>query len=202
MEKKYAFFPSWRATGDLSVNTIAFGILLRTYYEDSNLRTVLRGGSKNFFRCHFLVRAPISCKLDFWASWDITNHVRNLFHSKIPLHLRDRGRGSKKPSIFHDFGRFSSQIPYVIYIGNLRKIQHFQLPTPLSPRWSGIFEWHKFLTCALMSQKAQKWGLERMWYQYQQEIPNMKKFLFFWTEYAGYPWFSWGPKIWQRCIAS
>ena len=40
--------------------------------------------------------APISFKLCFLASWGITKHVRNLFHSKIPLQLGDRGRGSWK----------------------------------------------------------------------------------------------------------
>ena len=64
-------------------------------------------------------------------------------------------------------------------IQNHGKSKVFQLPRLLSPSWSGIFEWNKFLTCEVMSQKAQKWGLERMWYQYQQEIPNMKKFFFY-----------------------
>ena len=58
----------------------------------------------------------------------------------------------EKPSILHDFGRFSSQIPYVIYIGNLRKIRHFQLPPPLSPSSGGIFHPNKVLACAVTSQ--------------------------------------------------
>ena len=68
----------------------------------------------------------------------------------------------EKPSILLDFGRFSSQIPYVIYIGNLRKIQHFQLPPPISPSSSGIFEWNKFLTCLVMSQLVRKPSLKEI----------------------------------------
>ena len=68
----------------------------------------------------------------------------------------------EKPSILLDFGRFSSQIPYVIYIGNLRKTRHFQLPPPISPSSSGIFEWNKFLTCLVMSQLVRKPSLKEI----------------------------------------
>ena len=45
-------------------------------------------------------------------------------------------------------------------IQNHGKSKVFQLPGPLSPSWSGIFEWNKFLTCEVMSQKAQNLGFE------------------------------------------
>ena len=126
-------------------------------YEDGYFKTK-RSVPFLDFRIYsaYIYTAPIAFELGSLASWDTTKHVRNLFRSKIPLQLGDTGDRSWKSGDF-------SEIPYVNYIGELLgnhgKSKVFQLASPVSPRWSGIFDRNKFLTCLVMSQLAKN----RVW---------------------------------------
>ena len=62
-----------------------------------------------------------------------------------------------KPCISHDF-----QANPLCNLHISGKSSLFQLRSPVSPSWSGIFEWNKFLACLVMSQLARKPSLEEI----------------------------------------